>query len=198
MKFFLSSLLLLSFGSAAHGACETAFAYCAPAPTNTKVTSAQCFDKTSPSFSRWGWVHKQTVTPPTIACTLYAGAAGCDFTKGAVAGTATISKTSFQINLNSAWEYAPGPLNATDEGSTVVHFYHGLNMYPTTGGNSNGVSTVAPGKYDAGYATNQAGFYTILNGGLKANEYFILHASVCSAVSPFVSLVLSTQSFFTI
>ena len=195
MKFFLSSLLLLSFGNMAHATCQTAFAYCAKnvtTGTNPNVPYTQCFDKTSPSFKRWGWVHNQTTANPAITCTLYAGAAGCDRTKGAIVGTATITSRTFTITLDSAWEYALAPLSATDEGSTVVHFYHGQKMYPLTGGTT-GMATVAPGKYDAGYQTRQDGVYTIqgdpLNPGLLPKDYFILHASVCPAVSPFASSV---------
>ena len=198
MKFLLYSLVLNSFGTVAHAACETVFAYCPkasdtsdPTPPNAKVTTTKCFSSTSPSFKRWGWVHNQTACTPPIICTLYAGAVGCDRTKGTIVGTAVITSTNFQINLNSPWEYAPGPLNATDEGSTVVHFYHGTKQYPLTGGTS-GAATVAPVTYDSGYLTRQDGFYTIQGGGLKPKESFILHASVCTAVS---LIVLLSQIF---
>ena len=188
MKFFLSSLLLLSLGNVAHAACETAFAYCPnatdtsdPALPNPNVTTTQCFSTVNPSFKRWGWVHNQTNATPPILCTLYAGAADCNRTKGAIAGTVIINSTYFQIILNSAWEFASAPLDA-DEALTVVHFYHGLKQFPSTG-TGRGQDTVAPGKYDSGYLTRRDGVYEIQSGGLKGNESFILHASVCTAVS---------------
>ena len=190
MKLFLSSLFLLSFGDAVHARCETAYALCGAGSEPT------CFlDDDTQSFNRWGWTH--LVTNPfnqPIECTLYAGAGQCDFeNKGAIAGTVKIYADYFQITL-SGWEYGGDTTTGAD--GSFVHFYHGIEKYPSI----NGAFTVAPGQYSKPFAYNKQTLEGLLglsfpypDGGifpfptntasLTAGNYFILHASVCTGVS---------------
>jgi hypothetical protein len=98
---------------------------------------------------------------------LYAGAAGCDLKKGEDAGLVTFSPgNSFLINLYSEWSLAE------------VHFYHGGVNYPTDP--LTGQKTVAPGQYTPNYSYPAVtGAPIPIQGVLGANEYFILHATVC-------------------
>ncbi|GKZ01521.1 hypothetical protein MPSEU_001102700 [Mayamaea pseudoterrestris] len=141
------------------GKCETAFAKC-------ESVANVCFldDSMVASFQRWGWKNKPT-NPGTFTCTLWAGAAGCDTSKGANAGTASFeSGDSFSIDLNAGWSLKE------------VHFYHGLKKYPK---DSSGKYTVAPGQYSQSNYDPSLTTWTIDEGGLESNEYFILHAVVC-------------------
>ena len=192
MKLFLSSLLLLSFETAVHASCETAYAYCAVG------SEPRCFIEDSASIqglgNKWGWTHNVTVINPSdtpIECTLYAGAGQCDLSRGAIAGTAKISANTFQITLDG-WEYGGDTTTGAD--GAFVHFYHGSEKYPRNGDDF----TVAPGQYSKPFAYDKqtlenlglsfpypaGGVFPFPTGSppLATGQWFILHASVCPAV----------------
>ena len=134
-------------------------------PTVSMALSKIC---RSSVCSSQGWTHP--LQKNGFSCDLWAGAAKCDTSKGSNAGTAAFAADgkTFSIALGSGWSLKN------------VHFYHGIDKYPKRGT----TYTVAPGQYSPNYvySPDSAGAYTIINGGLKASEYFILHTEVCKRV----------------
>ena len=150
------------------GKCRRAFALC----TNTK--EAMCFGDIAKKFEKlnhWGWT--QVVAEFDVQCDLWVGATNCDTTRGSKIGTATISKSDFEIEILDGFE------------ATNVHFYHGTHQLPTDHRDKN---TVGPNYYGVRYPIEEGPKWIIdensdNSGAFKDFEsvphWIILHITVC-------------------
>ncbi|MDM9632824.1 T9SS type A sorting domain-containing protein, partial [Robiginitalea aurantiaca] len=146
--------------------CETAFA---------KLTSSNaiCFEDISGFDSpRWGWTNLIPATDGTTTMDLYAAAAQCDITKGALIGEVEVTYLNGSIDVTVST--VPGVI------MTVTQLYAGTDKLPT---GNNGSPTVAPGQYPYAYEPgNEFTKHTFT--GISVNNavdgfYVILHAEVC-------------------
>ncbi|WP_242158387.1 T9SS type A sorting domain-containing protein, partial [Aestuariivivens sediminis] len=154
------------------GNCETAFA--------RADEGAECF---IPDFKRWGWTN-YFECEGTYELPLYAGAAQCDVSKGALVGTVTVDYTGGMVTVTYG-DLAPGYV------MTEAHVYVGCEPYPQ----KNGSDTVAPGQYPY----NPSNLGTVQNYSVKVTDisgpiYVIAHAVTCEVLcmcSPSESDLLS-------
>jgi hypothetical protein len=164
--------------------CESAFAKCFFVSDYETVDASTCFNTFG--FDRWGWVNAIDMALPSsfeIQCNLYAGAAQCDTSKGADVGVATVTPEGFGIQMVPGW--------SLDQ----VHFYHGDNMFPTDGVSG----TIAPGQYSNTTYDPKLNYWRLddfqdMDNCMKPGQYFILHASVCTALSPVSSAIYQIGS----
>ena len=141
--------------------CETAFA-------KLENSNAICF--LDDGFIRWGWTN-QITEGTDYNLPLYAGAAQCEITKGALVGNVHV-------------EYYGNTVTVTyniDEGYVMseAHVYVGCDKYPTL---KKGKTTVAPGKFtfNAGSLDHSSGITVTFDiGDYDGSLYVIAHAVTC-------------------
>jgi hypothetical protein len=140
--------------------CETAFA------KKTYAEKAYCF--INEGFDRWGWTNGD-FGEGTSTYRLYAGAAGCDVSKGIHVGYVYL-------------DYSEGSVKATFETFAgfkmdEIQFYLGNDKFPV---DNNGDFTVAPGFYPYIYE-NLGGVskFEVTVDELSGRLWFIGHAVVC-------------------
>jgi hypothetical protein len=173
MKIF-TALLFFSFTASVKAECETAYAFCSPQASTCFLNDPRLpAGETADNAKRWGWTN-QILSPfpsqPPLTCTIWAGAGQCKTENAINAGTATINPTTFQITMNPGYYIE------------ALHFYHGVNPYPT----QDGAYTIANGQFTPGYTYPPNQFsWDIFNGPLPmvVGDHFILHLSVCPGVS---------------
>jgi len=140
--------------------CETAFA------KKTYAEKAHCF--LEEGFDRWGWTNG-SFSEGTSMYHLYAGAAGCDVTKGTYVGDVYInySQGSAKVTFTTFGGFK------MDE----IQFYLGTEMFPL---DNQGDPTVTPGQYPYKYEDlGGVSSYEVTVNGLSGRLWFIGHAVVC-------------------
>ena len=153
----------------APGNCNTAYAYlCCPCGNSCSPYAARCF--TYYGFSNWGWSNGKLGAKTTGAYTfdIYAGAAGCDRSKGRKVGTLTLvyRNSTATVTYNMfAGNYM-----------TSTHLYIGSTPLYKVNGNY----TTSPGQFpnkheNLNYVTTDS--YTVT--GLSGCIYIVAHADVC-------------------
>lgn len=139
--------------------CDTAYAY-------GGKNYAKCF--LCYGFSNWGWTNGP-LGPGSYTFELWAGAAGCDTSKGTLVGWLTVdyngSRAIITYNMYNG-NYM-----------TATHLYVGNNRLPR---DKKGRETVSPGQYPYKHdplnnVTTDS--YTVT--GLSGNIYVVAHADVC-------------------
>jgi hypothetical protein len=115
----------------------------------TPASEADCF---IPDFSQWGWTNK--INAGTYTWPLWAGAAGCDTSKGTLVGTVTVTYSGSTGPVGVTYDIFQGFLLGD------THVYSGCTKYPKIGPKF----TVAPGQYT--------------NTGCATNAWVIVHALV--------------------
>jgi hypothetical protein len=144
------------------GKCDTAYAY--------SEEYATCF--LDCGFSNWGWTNGP-LGPGYYEFELWAGAAGCDISKGTLVGWLSVDYDgSTAIVTYNLYE---------GNYMTATHLYVGSDRLPK---NKNGKETVAPGQYPYAHAPLDdvtTDSYTVT--GLSGNIYIVAHADVCWRVN---------------
>jgi hypothetical protein len=143
--------------------CDTAYAY-----------GGKCYAKCflGLGFSNWGWTNGP-LGPGSYTFELWAGAAGCDTSKGKLVGWVNVDYNG-STAIVTYHMYNGNYMTAT-------HLYVGNARLPKNG---IGKETVAPGQYPYGHdplnnvATDS---YTVT--GLSGNIYVVAHADVCWRVN---------------
>ncbi|WP_242093452.1 T9SS type A sorting domain-containing protein, partial [Aestuariivivens sediminicola] len=142
--------------------CETAFAM--------DMETASCF---IPSFKRWGWTNHYD-EGDISELPLYAGAAQCDVSKGALVGSVTVDYSQEgEITVTYAID---NDGIGMDYAMSEAHVYVGCDMYPE----KNGTPTVAPGQYtfNAGSLDHSTGI-SVTFTNVSGPVYVIAHAVTC-------------------
>jgi hypothetical protein len=141
--------------------CDTAFGKSADA--------SRCF--LDDGFSRWGWTNGP-LGPGTYIFDLYAGAAQCDTSRGALAGTVTVvyNGATVTVTYNTASGYW---LEETQ-------LYVGNTPYPQYKQGKQLVNTVAPGQYGNIHAGLEGASTDSFTVNATGNIYVIAHAVVCT------------------
>jgi hypothetical protein len=99
-----------------------------------KDDDAMCF---IPSFNNWGWTNP--IKPGTYEMDLWAGAAGCDTSKGTLVGSVSVS---YNGSVDVTFNVDPAEYDLKE-----THVYAGYDMFPQVTQGRRTVSTVAPGQY---------------------------------------------------
>ena len=156
----------LNCGSDTIDECQTAFSRLAS-------DNAICFDNV-PGFSspRWGWTNLMPSTNGTTTLDLYAGAAQCDISKGALIGEVQVTYDNGSIDV--AVSTVSGVI------MNELQLYAGSEELPR---DNQGDFTVAPGQYPYKYEPgNEFTSYTFSGidvNGANNGYYLILHSEVC-------------------
>ncbi len=139
--------------------CGTAYAY------YDEEEDATCF--TEYGFKSWGWTNGP-LSAGEYTFDFYAGAGGCDISKGTVVGTVTVDYDGSTAIVTYDM----------DDGYTmdVTHLYVGNEPLPTK---NNGDFTVAPGQYPYTHVLQDATTDSYEIEGLSGDIYVIAHAVVC-------------------
>jgi hypothetical protein len=145
------------------GNCETAFAKASE--------GSQCF---IPDFSRWGWTN-HIASFGEYTMDLWAGAAHCDTSRGALVGTVTVNYTETEVTVTYN----------IDEGYVMseAHVYVGCQPYPV----KRRRNTVAPGQYpfNPTFTGNVQEYSVVIENDRENNRggiYVIAHAVTCEVI----------------
>jgi hypothetical protein len=119
-------------------------------------------------FSSWGWTNGP-LGPGSYTFQLWAGAAGCDTTKGRLAGWVTVNYSgstavvTYQL-YEGYW-------------MTATHLYVGKDRLPK---DKKGKETVSPGQYPYSHGVlDNVSTDSYRVNGLSGNIYVVAHAVVC-------------------
>lgn len=132
---------------------------------------ATCFlDMEEIDNNAWGWTNGPLSPPATYIFDIYAGAGGCDRSKGTLVGTLTVVHDVDTVTVTYSM----------DEGFTMkeTHLYVGTESLPR---NKKGNFTVSPGQYpykhdDLNNVTTDSYLVSVFNG---QDIYVVAHAVVC-------------------
>jgi hypothetical protein len=163
------SVQLSSTGELDDATCETAFAYFDSA-------TGKCFNEVpgNGAMEEWGWTIGPLSHGASHTFTIYAGASGCDVSKGINVGNLTFSYTA--ESLSATYVMEPG----YDMRST--HFYVGpADTKPMPSAIGTGGFTANPGLYTAihDYQGLDASVDTFSFGAMDGPVNIIAHAVTC-------------------
>lgn len=150
--------VLITIDCTTCGKCDTAYAY--------HADYATCF--LNCGFSNWGWTNGP-LEPGSYEFELWAGAAGCDTSKGTKVGLLTVDYDgSTAIVTYNMYE---------DNYMTATHLYVGSDRLPR---DKKGRETVAPGQYPYKHdSLNNVTTDSYTVTGLSGDIYVVAHADVC-------------------
>jgi len=143
--------------------CETAFGM---NPAGNSI----CF--IGDGFDRWGWTNQ--ISPEnSYTFDLYAGAAGCDPSKGEFVGTVDVEYWSGNVTVT--YNMVDGYF------MTEAHIYVGSSKYPSQKKGRTTTYTVAPGQYTyTNGSLSQVTSFSQSFSGQSGNLYVIAHAVTCT------------------